>query len=93
LFGLPYNTKDEKKGISIQEKNIKLLVEKQLKEELPNRGGFTEKEENRPANQVSEQVLENFCFDKEVSMYLNGLIGIPTLPSGSSHFEEISGIR
>jgi hypothetical protein len=71
-----------KKGVFMQEKDIKYLVKKQLKKEFPHWSRLSKHEKKKLANQVLEEVTSNYAFDEEITAPINELTGTPSLPNG-----------
>jgi len=63
----------------MHEKNIKRLVVKQLKREMPNWKRLPRKEKKALARQVLDEVVRGYSFDKEITVALHELTGAPAI--------------
>lgn len=57
-------------------KNIKLIVERQLKKDHPNWHSLTKKEKKELAKQVTEAVINDYDFKQDIGAPVEELIGI-----------------
>ena len=73
----------------MREKDIKRLVRKQLKKDFPHWRRLTKKEKKRLADQVLEEVVSRYQFDKEINVPLNELTGTTVVPSGIISLTEM----
>ncbi len=67
------------KGLSMHEKNIKIIVGRQLKKKLPDWHNLTKKEKKALAIQVSAEVVKGYDFRQKITTPLPELIGIPDI--------------
>lgn len=66
--------------LSMQEKDIKRLVIKQLKKDFPNWRRLSRKEKKRLARQVLDEVMKDYKSDGLSSVALNELTNTPLPP-------------
>lgn len=66
----------------MHEKNIKRIVVRQLKKKVSNWNRLTRKQKKALVEDVKDDVMKEYSFDKEVDVPLNELTGTPEIPEG-----------
>jgi hypothetical protein len=69
----------------MHEKNIKIMVVKQLKKKFPNWKKLTKKKKKSLAKQVLEEVAKTYSLDHDITAPLNELTGTPSIAFHPGH--------